>query len=135
MVKVGGEVDTLCSRCELVLAHTVIAMVGPAPVKVQCNTCRTVHRHRAPAAAGRPSPRTSGARTSPRAPSPSFDEQLASRKAPPRRYAPAESFGPGDVVDHPTFGRGFVSADKGPDKIEVTFRTGVRTLVQGKRPA
>jgi len=133
MVKVGGEVDALCSRCELVLAHTVIAMVGAVPVKVQCNTCRTVHRHRAPAASR--AARPPGARPTPRAPALSFDELLASRRGPARRYLPTESFALGDVVDHATFGRGFVSAAKGPDKVEVTFRTGVRTLVQGKRPA
>jgi hypothetical protein len=134
MVKVGGEVDVLCNRCELVLAHTVIAMVGPAPVKVQCNTCRTVHRHRPPAGAA-PRARPAGSRPSSRAQAVSFDEMLASRRGPARRYLPAESFALGDVVDHPSFGRGFVSADKGAGKVEVTFRDAVRTLVHGKRSA
>jgi hypothetical protein len=132
MVKVGGEVDAFCTRCELVLAHTVIAMVGAAPVKVECNTCHSVHRHRAPAgASARPRPATRTAR----APAPSFDEELASRKGPPRRYLPSGTFAVGDVLDHATFGRGFVSAARGPDKVDVTFRGGVRTLVQGKRTA
>jgi hypothetical protein len=132
MVKVGGEVDAFCTRCELVLAHTVIAMVGAAPVKVECNTCHSVHRHRAPAgASARPRPATRTAR----APAPSFDEELARRTGPPRRYLPSETFAVGDVLDHATFGRGFVSSARGPDKVDVTFRGGVRTLVQGKRPA
>ncbi|MGB8933052.1 MAG: hypothetical protein WCC48_17540, partial [Anaeromyxobacteraceae bacterium] len=61
MPKVGGEVDALCTKCELVLAHTVIAMVGEVPVKVECNTCHGVHRYKnpkvAPQRSGSPKPR------------------------------------------------------------------------------
>src|SRR5512138_1592035 len=80
MVNVGGEVDALCSRCELVLAHTVHAVVSGQPVKVECNTCHVVHRYRAPA--GRPAGRVPGApRTAraPKAPAIGFDELLAAR--------------------------------------------------------
>jgi hypothetical protein len=129
MARVGGEVDAFCTRCQLLLAHTVIAMVGAVPVKVECNTCRSVHRFR-------------GASTTPKrvAPRPgrgvvtiSFDELLASQKGTPRRYLPTLLLETGDVVDHPTFGRGFVSGVKDPGKVEVTFRTSVKTLIHGKR--
>jgi hypothetical protein len=46
MIKVGGEVDALCNKCELTLAHTVIAMVGDKPAKVKCNTCKGEHKYR-----------------------------------------------------------------------------------------
>ncbi|HVP69385.1 MAG TPA: hypothetical protein VMT17_19200 [Anaeromyxobacteraceae bacterium] len=129
MAKVGGEVDAFCSRCQLLLAHTVIAMVGAVPVKVECNTCRTEHRYRS---APKPSRPTSGGGAG-RSASVPFEQMLASQTAAPRRYSPTESFAAGDVVDHPSFGRGFVSAQKDPSKVEVTFRTGVKVLVQGKR--
>ncbi len=129
MPKVGGEVDAFCTRCELLLAHTVIAMVGAVPVKVECNTCRNVHRFRvASAAAKRPAARAP--RGTPRV---SFDEMLAGQSGEPRRYATDVVFAAGDVLDHATFGRGFVSGMKDPGKVEVTFRTGVKTLVHGKR--
>jgi hypothetical protein len=130
MAKVGGEVDALCSRCQLLLAHTVIAMVGAVPVKVECNTCRTVHRYRS--ASPRPG-RVSTPRATGRGGTVSFDEMLASQKGPPRAYRPTEVFDAGDVLDHPAFGRGFVSAYKDAGKVEVTFRTGVKTLIHGKR--
>jgi len=129
MAKVGGEVDAFCSRCQLLLTHTVIAMVGAVPVKVQCNTCRTEHRFRSatkPARAAVPGGVGRSAAVS-------FDQMLASQAGPPRRYVPTESFAAGDVVDHPSLGRGFVSAQKDPSKVEVTFRTGVKVLVHGKR--
>ncbi len=129
MAKVGGEVDAFCTRCQLLLAHTVIAMVGAVPVKVECNTCRNVHRFRGASTAAKPSvPR------SPRGgPKVSFEEMLAGRTGEPRRYAPTVSFAAGDVLDHATFGRGFVSGVKDPGKVEVTFRAGVKTLIHGKR--
>ena len=37
-----------------------------------------------------------------------------------------------DVVDHPMFGRGFVSAIRDAGKIEVTFRSDVKVLVHGR---
>ena len=134
MVKVGGEVDSLCSKCELVLAHTVHAVVSGQPVKVECNTCHAVHRFRAPA--GRPSGRVPGTPRAARAPKPGalgFDELLAAkdqRAAQP--YAPARTFAEGAVVDHPIFGRGFVSAVRDAGKIEVTFRSDVKLLVHGR---
>jgi len=57
---------------------------------------------------------------------------LAGQTGEPRRYASTVLFSAGDVLDHATFGRGFVSGVKAPGKVEVTFRTGVKTLVHGK---
>jgi hypothetical protein len=129
MAKVGGEVDAFCTRCQLLLAHTVIAMVGAVPVKVECNTCRNVHRFRGASTTPRRTS-TSATRASRTV---SFDEMLSGQTGTPRRYAPTVLFTAGDVLDHATFGRGFVSGVKDPGKVEVTFRTGVKTLVHGKR--
>jgi hypothetical protein len=129
MAKVGGEVDAFCTRCQLLLAHTVIAMVGTVPVKVECNTCRNVHRFRgASTTVRRPAAKsTRGGLTL------SFDQMLATHTTLPRKYASTALFAAGDVVDHSSFGRGFVSAVKDPGKVEVTFRTGAKTLIHGKR--
>jgi len=62
MTRVGGEVDALCGRCELVLAHTVHAVVSGRPVKVECNTCHSVHRYRDPLGGARPRAGPSGVR-------------------------------------------------------------------------
>ena len=139
MPKVGGEVDALCTKCELVLAHTVIAMVGATPVKVECNTCHGVHKYRSPPGGGRaadPSkPKAARAARAPRAEvtTIAFDELLASQRvAAAAPYSPKRTYTPGDVVDHPIFGRGFVSAVRDGGKIEVTFRSDVKVLVHGR---
>ena len=129
MAKVGGEVDAFCTRCQLLLAHTVIAMVGTVPVKVECNTCRNVHRFRGAST----TVKRASVRTTRSGPTLSFDQMLATHSTQPRQYASSGLFATGDVVDHSTFGRGFVSDVKAPGKVEVTFRTGVKTLIHGKR--
>lgn len=136
MPKVGGEVDALCTKCELVLAHTVIAMVGATPVKVECNTCHGVHRYRP--APGGPRPSGPSKPRSPRAPraevaTVGFDELLAAQRvAAAAPYSAKRTYTAGDVVDHPAFGRGFVSAVRDGGKIEVTFRSDVKILVHGR---
>jgi hypothetical protein len=136
MPKVGGEVDALCTKCELVLAHTVIAMVGPNPVKVECNTCRGVHRFRGTAAPGERSSVVRARTTrAPRASKSvvSFDALLAARKVETAvPYSPKRAYGLDEVIDHPLFGRGFVSAVRDAAKIEVTFRSDVKVLVHGR---
>lgn len=134
MVKVGGEVDAFCTRCQLTLAHTVHAVVSGRPVKVECNTCHAVHRYRGSAGA------TSSPRSGPRAERAvrdrmvaGFEEMLASKKlAGAQPYSPKRTYAVDDVVDHPIFGRGFVSAVRDPTKIEVTFRSDVKILVQAR---
>jgi hypothetical protein len=138
MLKVGGEVDAFCTRCELKLAHTIHAMMGGRPVKVECNTCHSVHRFRDPlprdraaSRAGAGASRERPARERPAAVS--FEELLAARKAHAAQpYSPKKRFAVDDVVDHPVFGRGFVSAVRDGDKVEVTFRSDVKILVHGR---
>ena len=135
MSKVGGEVDSFCSRCELVLAHTVIAMVGSKPVKVKCNTCQAEHRYRpAPGAAkegGSVAARKAARPAREKKVEVSFEELLAARKRPAVPYSVKRTFAVDDVLDHPTFGRGFVTGVRA-DKVEVTFRGDVKVLVHGR---
>jgi hypothetical protein len=135
MLKVGGEVDSFCTKCEMNLAHTIIAMVDGRPVKVECNTCHGVHRFRgdapAPARAARPAGAPRPARERPV--TASFDEVLRGKDlASAQRYSPRQSYRVDQVIEHPSFGMGWVSAIRDAGKIEVTFRSDVKVLVQGK---
>jgi hypothetical protein len=139
MLKVGGEVDGFCTRCEMTLAHTIIAMVDGRPVKVECNTCHGVHRFRGdlPRSASARSPTQAGTaaakRVRERPSTLSFDEALRGRNlAMAQRYSPRATYQLDQVIEHPTFGLGWVSAIRDATKVEVTFRTDVKVLVQGK---
>jgi hypothetical protein len=133
MLRPGGEVDAFCTRCDLVLAHTIHAVVGGKPVKVECNTCHAVHRYRGSTSSARPAARPRAERPGrPRVEG--FEALLAARKlSSARPYSPNEAYAVDEVVDHPTFGRGFVSAVKDGGKVEITFRNEVRVLVH-RRP-
>lgn len=145
--KVGGEVDAFCTRCRLTLAHTILAMVGTKIARVRCNTCNGDHAFRsAPGTTDKPSPsaRSSGGATSgtkaPRASRAtaeekviiSFEEQLAGKDiANAPRYSPKDTYKPEQVIQHPTFGLGLVTAVRG-DKVDITFKSEVKTLVHGR---
>src|SRR6187455_808460 len=45
-LRAGGEVDSWCTKCKLVLNHRIIAMVGGTPVRVECSTCSSHHNYR-----------------------------------------------------------------------------------------
>ena len=45
-LRAGGEVDSWCTKCRLVLNHRIIAMMGPKPVRVECSTCGSHHNYR-----------------------------------------------------------------------------------------
>jgi hypothetical protein len=47
-------------------------------------------------------------------------------------YSPKDRYEEGDVVEHPTFGRGVATLVKDTTKIEVLFEIGSKTLVHGR---
>jgi hypothetical protein len=131
--RVGGEVDAFCTKCELLLAHTILAMVGPKIARVKCNTCKAEHAYR-----GSVVPKKAAKPRAARVPAAekiiiAWEDRLKGHdltKA--RTYSPKESFAPEEVMTHPTFGYGIVSAVRG-DKIDVAFKAFEKTLLQ-KRP-
>ncbi|NTX06744.1 hypothetical protein HUA74_18060 [Myxococcus sp. CA051A] len=136
--KVGGEVDAYCTRCKLTLAHTILAIVGTKIARVRCNTCNGDHAYRgAPGTTDRPAPtprasRASGGLTRAEKIIISFEEQLAGRDvANAPRYSPKDTYSVDQVIQHPTFGVGLVTAVRG-DKVDLTFRTDTKTLVHGR---
>ena len=132
--RTGGEVDAFCNRCKLNLAHTILALVGTKIVRVRCNTCMGEHAYRGPqvqsAAQSFRAPRPS------RAAAPKAEKAVQSfaarveAKDPSRarRYSPKDAYQVEDLVDHPTFGLGIVSAVRG-DKVDVAFKAFEKTLV------
>jgi hypothetical protein len=126
----------------MTLAHTVLAIVGDKPVRVQCNTCGGQHNFRAGGDAARtggpPPPGTKVAHGRPGATESrplrarvSFEDALATKPGPDKLYSPKGVYVLDDVIIHPSFGRGYVEAVRA-DKVDVLFRSGSRTLVHGR---
>ncbi|GMU61349.1 MAG: hypothetical protein AMXMBFR34_31120 [Myxococcaceae bacterium] len=140
-IRTGGEIDAFCSKCELNLAHTIIAMVGPKVVKVKCNTCGNDHQYRGeqPLVKSQSfaNPKKRAASSSSAGPKPSrahvawedkFKGKDLSRA---RKYSVKDTYALDDVIDHPTFGLGLVTAVR-QDKVEVSFKQEEKVLVHGK---
>ncbi|MEW6334708.1 MAG: hypothetical protein AB1558_10590 [Thermodesulfobacteriota bacterium] len=145
MSLVGKIVDTLCSRCGLRLAHTVLYEVGGAVHGVKCRTCGSEHRYHGPKPERRhgfPPQRRPGAESQkPRQPVRPADArqwELKNASTGPDAviwdYRWTEDYEKGDVIDHPQFGRGFVEK-KFADRMEVLFREGRKQMAINRRPA
>lgn len=142
-LKTGSDTDAYCSKCDLDLAHVIVAMVGDRPVRVQCKTCRSTHAYRGKKAVDGPSAKKSaGAKTgatkrvNARAAANRANEYEAAMDGKDlsraKRYKPATAFEVDDVIDHPTFRFGVVTRLLSDAKIEVVFDSGVKTLVHAR---
>lgn len=150
-LKTGGEADSWCTKCKLVLNHRIIAMVGGTPVRVECSTCGSHHNYR-PRAPGEKAPsaaRTSSGSSSSAAPrstrasvtkaqQAALDRERTWEKAISgktvaefRPYRVDETFSEGDLIRHKKFGDGVVTRILDPKKVEILFRDEPRTLAQG----
>src|SRR6185436_8538025 len=135
--KLGSNVDAWCGKCKMMLAHTIEAMVGDKPTRVHCNTCRSEHSYKAnpPAAARKTGPRDPSAPTKPpgKGRTSKYQSLLnAKGAAVAKTYSPKDRYEAGDVLEHPTFGRGVATNVKDATKIEVLFENGSKLLVHGR---
>lgn len=148
-LKAGGEVDSWCTKCKLVLNHRIIAMVGATPVRVECSTCGSHHnfRARAPgdkaptagtrASGGSAAPRSTRGTAVTKAAQAALDRERTWEKAIAgkgvhdfRPYRVSETFTEGQLVRHSKFGDGVVLRILDPKKVEILFKDDARTLAQ-----
>jgi hypothetical protein len=134
MLRPGGNVDSWCGTCKMMLAHTIEAMVGEKPARVHCNTCQAQHMYKpnkpgetTKTAKPRKAPGTGKVRAS------TYQKLLNDKDmSQAKRYSPKETYAPGDVVEHPNFGVGVTTAIKDGAKIEVLFEAGMKMLVHSR---
>ena len=126
--RLGGNIDSWCGKCKMVLAHTIEAMVGDKVTRVLCNTCKGQHAYKASA------PRTPGTTTRTAKPKVNKYQSLlnAADLASAKTYSPSSRYEEGDILEHHTLGRGVTTALKEGMKIEVLFESGLKTLVHGR---
>ena len=149
-LRAGGEVDSWCTKCKLVLNHRIIAMVGPTPKRVECSTCSSHHNFKGhapgekPASTGtaRSSSSSSAGPRSVRGPTKAqqvvLDRERSWEKAVNgksvgefRAYRVSEIFDEGDLVRHSKFGDGVVTRLLEGKKVEILFKDEARTLAHG----
>jgi ribosomal protein L37E len=133
--QVGGEIDVPCRRCGEVTTHTILALVGGEPARVMCQRCKSQHAfHREAGAQKKPArPRAEKTSLTGRPAGGTFAEvsrgKDLSRAIP---YDPHRTFAAGEVVRHPVFGVGVVSALREGGKMLVVFPDQIRMLIHGR---
>ncbi len=137
---IGGNVDSWCTRCKLILAHTIEAVADNKIKRVHCNTCKGKHAFKA----NEPGTKTvSTTRAAPKEKrvkafggtikAGDYDRMMTGRDMRSAKgYSVKDKYGAGDVVSHTLFGMGIVTTDKGFNKIEVLFQVGPKVLVHGR---
>lgn len=134
--QVGQETLAYCTSCKMDLGHMVVAMKGDRIAKAQCKTCKKEHAYKAPKGVKEPGKATrktkaSKAKEDQGSPIEVEWEKLmnAHKDAAFKPYGTKKSFALGDKIRHPTFGDGIVGRLIYPNKLEVIFRTDVKTLI------
>ena len=127
---VAQNVVTMCTKCEMELNHVVVAHDAMGIVeRVKCHTCGSEHKYRSYKKRGTKKTSKKIAGTQEVDLTKSFAklaDKFKDKK--PLSYSMSGSFKNDDVIDHKTFGMGFViSASR--DKMEVAFSDGPRILV------
>lgn len=130
--KMMDEIVCPCTKCLLELNHRIIRVDKGKPKKVLCLTCKTEHAFR------KTLPKAGAKKTrQPRASSTQGEQEAewrasldrADKSAKP--YAMDKPFALNDHIQHKIFGRGLVVNLIHPDKIDVFFGEGVKTLKCG----
>ena len=140
-LKVGGELEAWCTSCRQMKWHVIVALVAGRPAKVECHGCHKQHQYRAtppgtPAEGSARSPRARASRpAAAAAPTDDLDAMIAGRGGEARAYSPNERFEVNDVVRHPSFDVGVVTATPAPQKVEIAFRDGRKILLHDRGAA
>lgn len=138
-IRVGGEIDAVCTRCKILTNHRIVAMVDGTVKRVICLTCQSQHNYRQPPG----EKKESGARvmrvskemkktSAPAGGARVFALWIQSKEdlgeTAPRPYNIQAAFEAGEALSHPKFGLGFVQRVIPPNKIEVMFEMEIKTL-------
>jgi hypothetical protein len=139
--KAGDEVDSKCTKCKMVLAHTIVAMVGDAIARVKCNTCGGEHAYRPPPSASEATAKKRRAerkssnieRIGTRASASDYEVLMKGKDAGAAQpYKPTMTLNREDLISHPKFGVGLVTEIKEGHKAHVAFPDGGRILIYGR---
>jgi hypothetical protein len=127
----GSGVDAYCTKCKLVLAHTVVTMQGTKPRRVKCNTCAGEHNYRAakPQSKAAVKKKEKGKSPAKRTRQTWTEVMQEASNKPHKIYSMAGSFGEGDWIEHRVFGLGCVQSFTEPDRITVRFADSTKLLV------
>lgn len=126
-LSVGDPIEGRCTKCRKNTAHIIVSVDEESPGKVQCTVCNREHKYRPPTAARKPAVR--------RTVDPKEVERQEWQTLRPTMnlakaldYSMTAAYKINALINHPTFGIGVVQRVVGPQKIEVLFEDGRKTM-------
>lgn len=143
MSLVGKNIDAYCTKCKLLLTHIVLFEVDGVVSKVECKTCGSQHKYRRGASERKTGEKVvrrstllgrSGSAAAGRKPvndAPMLWEvknRDMSPEAPIRAYHMQDKYKSKEVIQHPTFGLGFVERVTSETRMNVLFKDAVKLM-------
>jgi len=127
-IRAGEEILSYCGKCKLALAHVVVALKDNGTIgKCECKTCAAVHLYKDPDNMGKKK-----AKAAPKDPKIPVEQlwktALAKAKGELKPYFMSETYKAGDIIEHPTFGKGVVELVVSDNKIQALFEHDVKML-------
>lgn len=122
----GDNIASYCTKCRLVLDHTVVAMDGELVAKVTCRTCGRTHKFRHPEDA----PKARKTKVKAEASADQWEAAISGASGKPQAYRMDSKYRVGDVVDHDRFGKGIVRMVY-VNKCDVLFQDRERLMASG----
>jgi len=141
----GDDIDAYCTKCKLLLTHTVLSETGGIARNVQCKTCGSQHKYRrAPGerkASGSVRAMLSerwGLNTTGKQPVSAtmlweMKSQDMSSSVVIREYHMQDKYKSRDVIQHPMFGLGFVEKIRSETSMNVLFKDAVKLMAMNIR--
>ena len=127
MLSTGNPIEARCTKCRKNTTHIIIELVEEVPAKVQCSACSREHKYRPPTEAKKPGVRKAvQAKDAGRKEWQALRTEMDTAKA--ATYSMTGAFKIKTLIQHPTFGLGLVQRAVGPQKIEVLFEDGTKTM-------
>ncbi len=134
-IQAGSSVESLCKKCKTVTDHHVVVMAGDKIAKVECKVCNARHAFVSPKAEPKvktpavPRPKKAALASTKQALALAEHwEKMVTPCAKPLTYTMERKLQVGDVIDHPTFGLGYVQKFMKPCTAEVQFKDAVRNM-------
>ena len=134
-IQAGSSVESLCKKCKTVTDHHVVVMAGDKIAKVECKVCNARHAFASPKAEPKvktpavPRPKKAALASTKQALALAEHwEKMVTPCAKPLTYTMERKLQVGDVIDHPTFGLGYVQKFMKPCTAEVQFKDAVRNM-------
>ena len=134
--RAGSNIDSWCTKCKLVLAHTIEAVAEDQVKRVQCNTCGGKHQYKAAAPGVKKSVTKSlkNKMSSAKKFKASDLARLLSNRDVDKAmaYKISQKFSRGNLISHNKFGIGVVVEERDSSKIEVLFESGSKILIHAR---